>query len=570
MSTTNGSGAGGATRDPEADRATLRAVHAAAQGGDMDRASLMAEQALKTGLEHPLLLNLVALKLENEGRLEEAVARLRRARELAPGDISVLNALGLVLQRLEGFRESLELFEEVLRLAPDFPPGHYNRGAALDALGRLEPAEASYRRALELQPGHLAAMAGLASIAGRRGQHQEARRLAEPVLEREPNYPDATMTVAAADLAEGAAARAEARIRALLADPRPSLLERALATSLLGDALDAQGRIAPAFEAYSGAGRELKRVYAERFGRGESTLDAAVWLNRAFAAARPETWAPRPATGTNPDGAAGHVFLTGFPRSGTTLLEQVLASHPGVIALEEQDTLVDAVRAFMRAPTDLDRLAAAGDGDLVPFREAYWRRVREAGVDPAGKVFVDKHPLNTLKLPLIARLFPEARILFARRDPRDVVLSCFRRRFQMNAPMYQLLTLESAAAFYAATMQLAARLDQVLALDSLEVRHESLVADFEREVRAICGFLGLEWTEAMHGFADRTRDRGIATPSGAQLARGLNAEGVGAGRQGQQLARLRGGHGSVLTTHRPGLTRCGQRPVKRDFAQLGA
>ncbi len=526
MSMTNGSGAPRA-RDPETDRATLRAVHAAAQGGDMDRASAMAEQALKAGLEHPLLLNLVALKLENEGRLEDAAARLRRARELAPTDISVLNALGLVLQRLEAFREALELFEEVLRLAPDFPPAHYNRGAAMDALGQLEQAEAGYRQALELQPGHLAAMAGLASIAGRRGQHQEARRLAEPVLEREPNYPDATMTVAAADLAEGAAARAEARIRALLADPRPSLLERALATSLLGDSLDAQGRIPMAFEAYSGAGRELKRVYADRFGRGQSTLDVADWLNNYFVTARPEAWAPRPASATNPDGAAGHVFLTGFPRSGTTLLEQVLASNPAVAALEEQDTLVDAVRAFMRAPTDMDRLAAAGDGELVPLREAYWRRVREAGVEANGKVFVDKHPLNTLKLPLIARLFPEAKVLFARRDPRDVVLSCFRRRFQMNAPMYQLLTLESAAAFYAATMQLAARLDQILALDSLEVRHESLVADFEPVVRSVCDFVGLEWTEAMHGFADRTRDRAIATPSGAQLARGLSAEGVG-------------------------------------------
>jgi hypothetical protein len=294
--------------------------------------------------------------------------------------------------------------------------------------------------------------------------------------------------------------------------------------------------VAEAFAAYAACGQELKRIYADRFGQGQSTLDAARWIANSFDAARGEDWEARPAP-TSASAARGHVFLTGFPRSGTTLLEQVLASHPDVAALEEQDTLIDAVRAYMRAPADLERLARADEAELEGFRQAYWRRVREFGGDPAGKVFVDKHPLNTLKLPLIAKLFPSARVLFARRDPRDVVLSCFRRRFRMSPPMYQLLTLDGGAAFYAETMRLAARLEVVLGLDTLIVRHEALVADFEPEVRKICGFLGLEFTEAMHAFADRTRDRAIATPSGAQLARGLSAEGVGAWRRyAEQMA----------------------------------
>ena len=103
----------------------------------------------------------------------------------------------------------------------------------------------------------------------------------------------------------------------------------------------------------------------------------------------------------------------------------------------------------------LRALLRADARELGVLRERYWREVREAGLEVAGKVFVDKHPLHSLKLPLIARLFPNAKILFAYRDPRDVVLSCFRRRFNMNPAMYQLLTLEGAAAFYDATMQLA-------------------------------------------------------------------------------------------------------------------
>jgi hypothetical protein len=146
-------------------------------------------------------------------------------------------------------------------------------------------------------------------------------------------------------------------------------------------------------------------------------------------------------------------------------------------------------------------------------------------------VFVDKHPFNTLKLPLIAKLFPDARILFSRRDPRDVVLSCWRRRFQMSPHTYPLLTLDGAAALYAATMELAARAEAVLDLNQQVVRHEALVAQFEPQVRLICAFLGLKWTAAMGNLAARVQDRAIATPSGAQLARGLSAEGIGQWRR---------------------------------------
>ena len=150
-----------------------------------------------------------------------------------------------------------------------------------------------------------------------------------------------------------------------------------------------------------------------------------------------------------------------------------------------------------------------------------------AGVDVSGKMFVDKHPLNTLKLPLIARLFPHAKILFACRDPRDVVLSCFRHRFQMSAPIYELLTLEGAARYYDAVMQLAVCLTSALKLDMCLVRHEDVVTEFMREMRRICAYLGLEWVEAMGDFAKRTSTRAVLTPSTAQLVRGLSTEGLG-------------------------------------------
>jgi hypothetical protein len=144
------------------------------------------------------------------------------------------------------------------------------------------------------------------------------------------------------------------------------------------------------------------------------------------------------------------------------------------------------------------------------------------GVDLAGKVFVDKYPLNTLKLPLIARLFPDAKIIFAVRDPRDVVLSCFRRQFRMSAPMYEMLTLKDTADYYNAVMHLADRCFKLTGMSVLEVRHEDLVADFRGQMDAVCRYLGLQWTSVMADFAERAKARPQATPSTAQLSRGLN------------------------------------------------
>src|SRR5690349_17488151 len=127
-------------------------------------------------------------------------------------------------------------------------------------------------------------------------------------------------------------------------------------------------------------------------------------------------------------------------------------------------------------------------------------------------------PLSSGLLPVVAKLFPDARVLFARRDPRDVVLSCFRRRFGMNASMYELPTLEGAASYYDAVMRLSEVYRGILPLPQHLVRYESLVEDFEGTARAACAFLGLEWSKEMLDFAAKARSRGISTPSAAQVA----------------------------------------------------
>jgi hypothetical protein len=225
------------------------------------------------------------------------------------------------------------------------------------------------------------------------------------------------------------------------------------------------------------------------------------------------------------------VFLIGFPRSGTTLIESALARHPDVVSLEERDTLEGAVRAFMDDPRDLSRLALATGRELQSARADYWARVRKFGAEPAGRIFIDKNPFNTLKLPVINRLFPEAKIIFSVRDPRDVVLSCFRRRFNVSPSTYEFLDLQRTASNYDGAMRLATVLRSKLKLNERLLVYERLVTDFESEARSVCEFIGADWRDDLIDFAGRARRGDVASASGAQIARGLYAGGAGQWRR---------------------------------------
>jgi tetratricopeptide (TPR) repeat protein len=518
-------------RDPAADYATLSAIHGLAQSGEHTEAATLAESALADGLEHPLLFNLVALKHEQQGQVLEAEKLLRRAVAIAPSDIGARNALGLCLLRLDRPADALLEFDALLALNPSLAFAHASLGTTLFALGLIAEAEASYRRALNIDANQGVALAGLAHLASSRGAYSDARAWAEKSLAVLPGLPDAVMSLAAAELGERNIVGAEARVRALLSDARLGPLERAYGNGLLGDVLDAKNYTDQAFAAYTACNQELERIYAGRFAGDGNALAYVRSMQHYFDHARPEIWKSRAPADARRTGAADHVFLLGFPRSGTTLLEVILEGHPNVVSLEENESLIDTVDEFMQRPEDLERLALAPPSTLERLRTAYWRHVAVAEIDVMGKIFVDKNPLNTLKLPLIARLFPDAKILFACRDPRDIVLSCFRHRFKMSAPIYELLSIEGAARYYDAVMQLSLRFSGALSLETCLIRHEDLVTEFKREMKRICAFLGIEWDPAMGDFALRTKNRASLTPSTAQLAKGLSTEGIGQWRR---------------------------------------
>jgi len=502
----------------------LRAIDNAMRAGQTREAMRLAAEAAKDGVEHPNVLMFAAYHFLEHNDLDKALLCAQRARDIAPRHPDILNVLGISLTRLNRIDEALSYFDESLRYAPGAFITHFNKATALEQASQLKRAREHFERALGLNPQHADSMTHLAHMAAQRGDMAEAREYGARALRIDPRQVYALFALAAADIADKNFEPALAALSSVSRDPNATPQARSVAFSMMGDALDGLGRNEEAFRAYAQAGDIFHTMHASSFQQRNAT-DFTRRLADYFRQTPAEPWRNTP-HGSFASPVKTHVFLVSFPRSGTTLLGQVLAAHPDVETMEEKGCLIDAYPS-LADDAALDRLAAMNGTELDSLRQAYWQRVGELWSAPTKPVFVDKLPLNTALLGVVAKLFPDAKILFAVRDPRDVVLSAFRRRFGMTQQMFELLTLQNTASYYDAVMQIADIYREKLSLQRYDARYETLVEDFTSETKRLCDFLGLTYDPAMEDFAPKSKARHIDTPSAAQVAQGLFAHGIG-------------------------------------------
>lgn len=448
----------------------------------------------------------------------EAEIRAHLARN--PGDPAALTDMAWLLRQQGQLRDAVLHCDAAIRAAPGFAPAWLERGFILASGGSMAAALASYRQVVALEPGSAHAHAGIASILARDGDSPVARDHAAQALAAEPGNPIAAAALATMQVESGEAEAAEALLTPIAATLDQPSADRALINGQLGDARDKLGKYAEAYACYALAKSDFAEIHGPRLGGRASHREFIERITAELARLNPAQWqADKPSL--SPNSAAHHIFLLGYPRSGNTLVENVLASLPGVVALEERATLVDADMAFLAEPGGLAAIDRLTSAELQQFREAYWNRVATNGAAVTGQCLVDMDPLKGTRIPLIARLFPEAKVLIMRRDPRDVVWSCFHTQFALTNAALDFTTLERAARHYAAMMALIETALERLPLNAHVVSYERLVRDFEAETRALCTFAGLDWSEDLSRFDRTARQRGVSTASAGQVRKGL-------------------------------------------------
>ena len=492
---------------------TRNAIQAALQTQNFERAASIAETALAGGQSHETLYRLAALHRQQLGDLVGAADLLLEAVQLSPNDPAILTAAADALRQVGRLQHSMMLFDDALARDQGMVAAWYGRALALEAAGSLEEARQSYQRVTELAPDAAPGFAGLSTTNAQLGQLEAARRFATQAWALASDDPAACMALARCEMVDGNLDRAVQLLRQTAQDQVNVL-------TLLGDALDRLGQFDDAYDAYAAANHRFAYLH------GESEVSVAMWerlidMERAVATLDPVAWAT-PSSGSSP--VATHIFLLGYPRSGTTLVEQALASLPAVATLEEAGTLDDA-QAFLTGE-GIPRLATSSDAELNVLRAAYWRRVAETGIDVAGKTFVDMDPSKSMGLPVIARLFPDAKIVIMRRDPRDVIWSCFRRAFVYSPMTLEFSSLERAAIHYDAVMRLTQTCISVFPLNKHVLHYEELVRDFDATTQGLCAFLGIPWSAVMKDFGSTARSGRVKTASAAQV-RGALFDGSG-------------------------------------------
>lgn len=252
------------------------------------------------------------------------------------------------------------------------------------------------------------------------------------------------------------------------------------------------------------------------------------WLDERLECEAPATWRKEIKDGSPQD----PVFLVGFPRSGTTLLERVLDAHPALDVLDERPALEVCIRSLKRLPQwkehRLDTaLDAASPEALSAARAEYWREVRRY-LAPQGRL-VDKYPLYLTRVPYVARLFPQAVWLLLLRHPCDCVLSCHMQAFGLNGGALVFRSLESTAEAYAAVMEHWTSQLEKMPMPVHTLRYEDLVRDFHGELGNAMDFLSLKRVSDQDDFSIKAarRERRINTPSYSQVILPVNASAVG-------------------------------------------
>lgn len=529
-----------------------------------------------------------AIDYARQGKTAEARQLAESHLDDHPHDPETWHLLGLLDNLTGSPATAIERFQRAIALDPTVAKYHTNFGNALLRTSRLVDAERAYRRALELERGYHAAAFNLASLLHEQDRLQEALAILVPfdngqdvtgatdrllgilyqgadqeqkaiacykcALARNPEDAEVWARLAYLQELTNLVDEAQASVdRGLAVAPdlpslqviKARLLRRAdqfeeairtlgalalgtvsdpvaaVALNEWGTNLDRLDRPAEAMEKFIAAKKRQTQSMpdiAQESTAYMARLDTS--LTRDY-----RRLAQQITSGTDPE----PVFLIGFPRSGTTLLEQILDSHPAIQTLEEKPLIASIVDAYPGHFETPDHSAQPLSPSVrYHLQKLYFELASQHVEIVPGSVWVDKFPLNIVRVHEILQIFPRARFILALRHSCDVVLSSQLHLFKPNAAMAHLQTLEDAARLYAKVMQLWRKFDDELRPSHWVVRYESVISRFEEETGDLLAYLNLTWDEAMRRHSEHARGRArINTPSYGQVTEPLYNRAVG-------------------------------------------
>jgi tetratricopeptide (TPR) repeat protein len=484
----------------------------------------------------------------NEGDLEKAEMLYSQILLLNINSPEALFGMGLVYMRKMDWRSAIEIFTDLSNMHKDNAAIFINLSKSLEMTGEINKAITAQEKAAEILHddammqvilGHLYSQAGLSEKAvdaykaaikidpsckdayQRLGAnlelHHKLEEMEELIKEAKKNIPDSH-----------ACAFLEARFerRNNNIEKGISILEKLDLSNddksvdihfELGQLYDRAGKPEKAFKHFEKANDIQANLEHTKTIPINSYTKLISSMTEALSKEGNDYYKSRKKTAYN---GLSPVFIVGFPRSGTTLLNKILSSHPsiygieeipaiGTIATKEIERHGNSVLSFMH------EIPKFSESKLKEMRHTYFEIHNQSSAGNKGRIIIDKLPLNIVNLPLINAMFPDSKIILALRHPYDCVLSCFMQKFAINHAMINFLNIESSAKLYADVMELYKLCNKKLPIDVHTIKYEDVVADLKGEISKTIEFIGAEWDDCVLDYKDKKQI--INTPSYAQI-----------------------------------------------------
>jgi len=478
--------------------------------GQLQQAAVCYRHAIKLKADYSEAHNNLGVMLTALGKAAEAVTHYECALKADPAHASAHNNLGNALMALGRTQEAVTHYERALALDPAHANAHNNLGNICKNQGDFEAALAHFQRALELDPGHAGVLTNLANIWKERGDFAAALDHYDRAIAIRPDYAEAHFH--RAEIQHFQPGDAElAALEVLTAKQEAAGGKSPFIHFALAKALEDSGDYARAFEHFR-KGNALRRRQIQY----DEPLVLKIFERTRKIFSR-DTLSLLAGAG---DASAAPVFIVGMPRSGSTLIEQILASHPQVQGLGELPHLSIAVREVLTAgdsQVQYPECVPALDGAVLRrLGAAYLNRLPALA---GGKTrSVDKNLANFFRIGLIRLILPNARIIHAMRDPMDTCVSCYSHLF--NSGLYFSYDLGELGRYYRRYQELMEHWRAVVEPGAmLEIRYEELIDDVEGQSRRLIEYCGLAWDERCLEFHKTVRE--VKTASAVQVRKPL-------------------------------------------------
>ena len=444
-------------------------------------------------------------------KYEESSAYFKKVLEINPKHLATLNNFGLLLKKTKKYDEALKCFKKAIDIDSNFLQAYNNIGTISLELGNIKDAIFNYEKVLQISPNNFISYKNLLATYENSNQIENYEKTLKLTKKKFPNEK-------ILELYKGILFFRKKKFKESIKylDKISFIKENETEIKRIFFLARAYDRIDKTNEAFKffklGNKLENSTFEAKQFDKNRYLKNIENKKNY-FTKKNISKWTKA----KSPSPILSPIFLVGFPRSGTTLLDAILRSHPKIKVIEEKPMLLKMINKIKN--NDLYSLENISPAEIQYLQEEYLSELKKhTNVDDKSTLFIDKLPLNIINTGEILRIFPNARFILALRHPMDCVLSCFMQDFKLNDAMNNFLNLEDAANLYKNTMELWNQYISVLKVNYVVIKYEKLIKDFKPNIKIILKFLNLNWNKSLLNYRETAIKREkISTPSYYQV-----------------------------------------------------